>query len=116
VRFVTDNSELAIASTADFSAGIYGFGGADTLDLTDFSFSGAEKLTFIEAANNQWGTLVVTDGALRFKTTLFGQYTAAGFHLASDGAGGTAIGYSAPIGAMPDIAGAAAMGPKHPSG
>lgn len=107
VRFVTGNSEMTIASTTHFSAGIYGFGNSDTLDLSDFAFSGAEKLTFVEGANNVWGTLVVTDGALRFKVTLFGQYTAAGFHLAGDGAGGTAIRYNAPVGAMPDIAGTA---------
>jgi hypothetical protein len=38
--------------------------------------------------------LTVTDGALTAKINLLGQYMAAGFHKASDGAGGIFVTYT----------------------
>jgi hypothetical protein len=37
------------------------------------------------------GVLNITDGALHARVTLFGQFTAAGFYLAKDSAGGTTV-------------------------
>jgi hypothetical protein len=48
----------------------------------------------VENAAKTSGTLTITSGSLKATVTLLGQYVAAGFHLASDGAGGTAITYA----------------------
>ena len=61
--------------------------------LPAFAFGGGEKLSFVENAAKTSGTLTVTDGALRTSVTLFGHYTAVGFHMAGDGMGGTMITY-----------------------
>ena len=50
----------------------------------------------MEDAAKTKGVLTLTDGALKATVTLFGQYTATGFHIAGDGHGGTAITYATP--------------------
>lgn len=66
-------------------------GGA--IDLATFAFNKNAKLTFVENGAHTKGTLTITDGTLHSSVILFGQYAANGFHIASDGAGGTAITY-----------------------
>jgi hypothetical protein len=75
---------------------VSGFAKTDTLDLASFKFAKTEKLTFVENKAKTSGTLTVTDGKLKATITLFGQYVAAGFHLATDGPAGTAITYAQP--------------------
>lgn len=66
------------------------------LDLGGFKYGASETVKFSENAQKTSGTLTVTDGSLSAKITLFGQYVVGGFHLASDGAGGTNVTYSPP--------------------
>jgi hypothetical protein len=57
------------------------------IDLTNFTFGASLKHFFIENKAKTKGVLTITDGTLRASVTLFGQYVAAGFHFAKDGAG-----------------------------
>ena len=61
-----------------------------------------EKLAY--NAGKGKGTLTITDGSLKATVTLFGQYVAAGFHLAKDSAGGTVITYSTPPARIAELA------------
>jgi autotransporter passenger strand-loop-strand repeat protein len=70
------------------------FGGLDKITLASFKFGTSQKLSFVENAATTSGTLTVTDGAMKATITLFGQYGAAGFHMAAAGAG-TVIAYRA---------------------
>jgi hypothetical protein len=83
---------------------VSGFKATDTLDLAKFAFGSGEKFTFRENKAKTSGALIVTDGKLKAIITLFGQYVAAGFHLASDQAAGTAITYSPPTTHSVDLA------------
>jgi hypothetical protein len=65
-----------------------------TLDLLSFAFSRSETLAFSAAMGGTQGTLTVTSGADSFSVVLLGQYVAAGFSIAKDGAGDTAITYT----------------------
>ena len=58
------------------------------LDLRSFVHKAGETLTFTENAAKTEGILKIKDGALTATVALFGQYAAAGFRLAADGAGG----------------------------
>jgi hypothetical protein len=71
-------------------------GATDTLDLTTFDYKATEKLSFVENAAKTQGTLTITDGTFHASVTLFGQYTAAGFHLGADGTVGTDVTYAQP--------------------
>jgi hypothetical protein len=66
----------------------------DTLDLTDLNFSAGPTLAYSQGATS--GTLSVSDGTHSAAITLFGQFSAAGFHMATDGGAGTSITYTAP--------------------
>jgi autotransporter passenger strand-loop-strand repeat protein len=99
------NGALTNAGTVDFAtAGLLkldGFGAYDTLlagftspaDAIDFNginYASA-KITFVEASDHSRGTLTATDGIHTASIALLGQYTAASFTSASDGASGTQI-------------------------
>ena len=104
VDFVGSGGKLTIGGTTGIAPTLSGFAKGDTLDLANIAFKGA-KLSFVEKANTS-GTLTITNGRLTATVTLFGQYVAGGFHLASDGkAGGTAITYTSAAAAIGDIAG-----------
>jgi hypothetical protein len=95
--FGAGGGKLIVNDAAEFAATISGFGAQTAFDITGFKFSGKPKTSFVEAASNKKGVLTITDGSQTLKVTLFGQYVAAGFHLASDGAaGGTLVTYTAP--------------------
>jgi autotransporter passenger strand-loop-strand repeat protein len=64
-----------------------------TLDLPRFAFGSAETLSFAENSSGSQGTLTVTSGGHSLSVVLLGQYMAAGFALANDAAGGTAVTY-----------------------
>jgi autotransporter passenger strand-loop-strand repeat protein len=84
------NATLAIVNTAPVLTA-RGFKATDKIDLKSFQFSSLEKFSFMENAAKTKGTLTIVDGALTAKITLFGNYTAAGFTLAPDATGGTAV-------------------------
>jgi hypothetical protein len=67
--------------------------GSDLIDLTNVSFASAKK-SFVENGSGTAGTLSVSDGTHGASMALRGLFTPANFHLASDGAVGTAITYS----------------------
>ena len=48
-------------------------------------------LAFAEAQNNGIGTLTVSDGTHTANILLLGQYSAAQFHVTTDGNGGTLV-------------------------
>jgi autotransporter passenger strand-loop-strand repeat protein len=65
-----------------------GFGMPDRIDLRDILFASA---TSSYTGNTQSGTLIVSDGSRTANLLLFGQYTAASFHLSQDSATGTIV-------------------------
>ena len=106
VSFVsTTGSALVLAGisagTLSFEGTIKAFGGSAKLDLPHFSHAGGPKLSWKQGSGT--GTLTITDGADVAKLTLFGQYAAAGFHMAADASGGTVITYT-PQAAVQQIA------------
>ena len=96
--------DCASGATRGVAPTLSGFKTTDTLDLTKFAFKATEKLTFVENAAKTQGVLTITDGALKATVTLFGQYVAAGFHLAKDSATGTAITYAQPPAHVAELA------------
>ncbi len=96
LSFGNGGGTLVLNDTADYGATIAGFGAHAAIDLTGFKFSGKPKAAFVENASKKQGILTVTDGGQSLKITLFGQYVAAGFHLAADHATGTVVTYAAP--------------------
>jgi len=97
--------QLTLVGSATASATLSGFNTKDRLDFRSYKFGTGPTLSFTENAGKTQGTLTITDGGLSATVTLFGNYIAAGFHLANDGAGGTAVTYSAGgAAAHPDLA------------
>ena len=94
--FGTGGGTLVLNDPAEYHAAITGFGRQTAMDVITFKFSGKPKVSFVEAASGKQGVLTLTDGAQSLKVTLFGQYVAAGFHLAADNFGGTVVTYAAP--------------------
>jgi autotransporter passenger strand-loop-strand repeat protein len=92
---------LSIAKTV-LAPHVAKFGATDKMILTAFAFGGALKHSFVENAAKTQGVLKITEGAKTANITLFGQYVAAGFHFAKDGAG-TAITYAEPPAAQAQI-------------
>jgi hypothetical protein len=83
---------LKLDSSEDFSGTIAGFTQRDRLDLADIGFGPKSTVRFSEAANDQSGTLSVSDDLHTANLNLLGQYAAAGFTSKSDGNGGMLIG------------------------
>jgi len=94
--FGTGGGTLVLNDPAEYGASITGFGAHTAVDVTVFKFSGKPKVSFVEAVSKKQGVLTLTDGSQSLKITLFGQYVAAGFHLAADSGGGTVVTYAAP--------------------
>jgi len=94
VTMTGTKDKLSVAGTSGIAFGVKGFAKTDTIDLASFKFGSGEKLSFVENKAKTQGTLTITDGALKASITLFGNYVAAGFHLATDGATGTAVTYT----------------------
>ncbi len=84
VRFLGGSATLALARPAEFAATLHGFAATDTIDLLG--------KTADAATLGAGDTLVIKNGANTVATLqLGGDYTAATFHLASDGHGGTNV-------------------------
>jgi autotransporter passenger strand-loop-strand repeat protein len=99
------HSTLAVAAKSGQHLDVSGFKATDAIDLTNFKFGAAEKLSFVENAKKTGGLLTITDGALKVTVSLFGQYVATGFHLARDGAG-SAITYTGAVHSSAELAAA----------
>jgi hypothetical protein len=93
VDFNGGNDKLVLTDAAHFAAKLQDFGAADRLDLRQFHLA-TTTLAYAENPAGTVGVLTVTDGALTAKINLLGQYMAAGFHKASDGAGGIFVTYT----------------------
>jgi fibronectin-binding autotransporter adhesin len=96
LTFGAGGGTLVLNDTAAYGATIASFGADTAIDIAGFKFSGKPKAGFVEAASKKQGVLTVTDGSQSLKITLFGQYVAAGFHLAAGSGGGTVLTYAAP--------------------
>ncbi len=98
VEFTASTGTLEMTAPTAFAAAITGFKAGNVLDVrsSTFAYSKSDTLSFVENTARTKGVLTVTDGVHSLKLTLFGQYVAAGFQMASDGHGGTAITYAAP--------------------
>ena len=84
---------LQLDNSVSFAGLVAGFGEPDVIDLRDVAFSSGTSLSYTSAnPANTSGTLTVTDGAHTAHIMLIGQYAAAQFTLAADGAGGTLVG------------------------
>jgi hypothetical protein len=91
ILFYGVGGTLQIGSTSGFAAGyIGGFAQGDSIDLKKFAYSSSIQMSY---ANNK---LVVTAGTQTATLHLVGNYSAASFVAASDGATGTVITYNAP--------------------
>jgi len=74
------------------------------IDLATLAFSSAASLGFVENAQDTGGVLTVKSGTGSQAVALLGQYAAAGFHLASDGGGGSLVTYAPPVSAQLELA------------
>jgi hypothetical protein len=102
---MSGSSDLSVAATTGVALTISGFATGDTLRLAGFAHGPNESFSFTENAAKTKGVLTVTDGTRTASITLFGQYVAAGFHIVSDGAVGSVIGYGSATSILHDIAG-----------
>ena len=88
---------FAIEHAADFTGVINGFAGdgtvanSDLLDLKDIDFSSLKGVSYTVNADQQGGTLTLTDGTGTATIKFAGSYTVDNFHFASDGYGGTLV-------------------------
>jgi hypothetical protein len=90
------DADLRIADATGFLASLTGFAASDTIDLTGFKFRKSESIAFTENSAGTSGVLTVKDGSSVLNVTLFGQYVASGFGLATDGAAGSDLTYTPP--------------------
>jgi hypothetical protein len=90
IQFYGNGGALRIGAANPFRAGgIGGFAKGDSIDLANVAFSGSMTMRY--AGNATGGTLVVSDGQHTARLKLIGNYSAASFAAASDGAAGTKI-------------------------
>lgn len=94
VAFAGPRGTLQLDDAGAFDGGLAGFAAHDRIDLAGFAHGSGEHLGFKENGSFTAGLLTVTDGSLVARITLFGQYNAAWFALASDGAGGSIVTYT----------------------
>jgi len=80
---------LRITDSDTFNATISGLSDTDEIiNLMDIDFASA---TLGYSGNASSGVLTISDGTDTATLNLIGQYTAASFHMASNGAGGTLV-------------------------
>jgi autotransporter passenger strand-loop-strand repeat protein len=101
VKFDTLGGTLQLDASQTFSGTIAGFasppGVTEQIDLADLSFGKNTNVKFKEAKDGTSGTLTIKTGKNEVDLTLLGQYTAADFNVASDGAGGTVVTDPGPV-------------------
>jgi autotransporter passenger strand-loop-strand repeat protein len=74
------------------------------IDLPSIAFTSSVTLRFDGSASSAGGTLTVSWGTGSQSVDLLGQYVAAGFHVSSDGTGGTLITYGSAGAALAALA------------
>ena len=84
---------LKLDDVLDFTGTVSGFGADDRLDLGAIQFNANVSVGYTANAGGTGGTLTVTDGSHTASIGLSGQYDAAGFQVADDGAAGTLLSY-----------------------
>ncbi|MEH2484474.1 beta strand repeat-containing protein [Bradyrhizobium sp. AZCC 2230] len=105
LAFAPGGAALQLDHSAAFAGSITGFGGGDSIDLSDIAFNGAATtLGYFGTDSNSGGHLAVSDGNHAAALTLLGQYSAASFVLSADGHGGTLITAAADAAHQPQLA------------
>lgn len=94
---------LKLTSTANFFAGVSGFGAGDKIDLANITHAAGETVGFVENAGGTQGVLTITSGSEKAKITLFGQYTAANFKTGADAGTGTTVTFVASAGSAQSL-------------
>jgi hypothetical protein len=93
--FTSAGGTLQLDSSRLFAGTVAGFastpGVIEQIDLRDFASDANTQVSFKEAKDGTEGTLTIKNGKDSVNLTLLGQYTAADFNIASDGAGGTVV-------------------------
>ena len=92
IEFLSPAATLEVQAPGAFGPTILGFAQGDTIDVAPVPFGLATMLTFVQAGSG--GTLTVSDGTQSSAFNLTGSYNTAGFHMASDNHGGTAVTFS----------------------
>jgi probable HAF family extracellular repeat protein len=87
---------LKLDDAPQFTGTVTGFGGGDSIDMTDINFATLAPLKYTPNAGNTGGTLTASDGTNTAKIALLGQYLAAGFSDAPDSGAGSVITYTPP--------------------
>ena len=82
---------LKLDASCEFSGEISGFGGQNSIDLSDIAFGARTTLGYTQSENNTGGTLIVGDGVHTADLALLGSYIAGTFATSPDGHGGTLI-------------------------
>ena len=91
ITFTSAGGTLQLDDAENFDGAISGFGVPGAIDLVDIAFGVQTTMNYLPGAGNTSGTLIVSDGTHTASLLLFGQYLAANFNLASNGAGGTLV-------------------------
>ena len=84
---------LLLDHSSVFTGTVSGFNEDDYLDLADVLAGPETTITYSANASGAAGTLTVSDGTHTANISLNGQYSAEGFHLATDTQGGSLISY-----------------------
>lgn len=104
ISFLSDaNAILQIDKGAMLSNTIDGFGQGDTLDVRGIAF-GSSTVADYAPVGTTGGTLTLSDGVNTEDFQLAGSYSANGFHISADGAGGTSVTYTTPTAAASEAA------------
>lgn len=82
-----------LKNASDFHGTIAGFGADQTMDLRSILDGSGPAPSFAYTGNSSGGTLTLSDGTHSASLAFNGSYAASGFHLASDGHGGSSISY-----------------------
>lgn len=91
IKFLAPTATLEVQATGPFKPAILGFAPGDTIDAAAVLHEIGTMLNFV--STDTAGTLSVSDGTHSASFALTGTYAAAGFHMAADQHGGTAITY-----------------------
>jgi len=88
---------LKLDALSSLTGTVHGFGANNVFDFANVGFGAGTTFSYTPNGPNTGGVLHVTDGTRSASIGLFGHYAAADFQDASDGNGGTLLGYAIPI-------------------
>jgi beta-glucanase (GH16 family) len=89
ISFLSSTATLKVETLGAFGPTILGFAKGDTIDVAPVPSGLATMLNFVQTGSS--GILTISDGAHTGTFNLTGSYNTAGFHMASDNHGGTAV-------------------------